>query len=807
MGCENNETSPPQTETTQPTTPPIQRQTYLPDDVVLHEWHFEDAIDSLGSGVVTGNRSYNTGGNIEFIPSELGLGYTAVFDGASGIYLGSDIISSHTYTISIWVKPKVITEFSPILWASNEEPFQWISMLPNAWWGGTGVWLYGPWQDLDPNRMHHMVVGEWNHFVLTVENGFAIVYLNNQIIARNDDINNVFSRGGSRIYLGVNRWDTPFEGLIDSVMIYENAALTPSGVAALFNHELPLTTHFIVPEYVDLSAWIKPGANRTTPDAATPVFQNATVHDPAMTRFPISREDGDWYYIIGTFLGAARTQDFVQFQSIDYGRGYPNLRNTTNHRFMPVDNPEPSVMTFEEQVRSVVSDGGGSPARRTDGAFMPGTYDNLVIWASDIIEVPNTDGNGSRFFQYYSFSHWGVPDSAIGLAIADTIDGPWITQGLLLKTRHANNNQAMDGTPFIRHFHPNAIDPYPIISSDGRFWLVYGSWEGGIFIVELDIQTGMLLEGSAINEENNGYGRNLIASNSNEIEGAHMIFSETSGMYYLFASWGSLASYNGYNVRMFRSPNPYGPFEDARFRQLNSSVSMVNGLDRIDITGEIFHHINDSGVKIIGGYRFVGAPIEDSLGLGYLSPGHGSMSWDSVNERYMKIFHTRFIGRGEIHQIRAHEMFMNEHDWFVMAPLRFSGVDSAVSQQMHELVGDYKILSHGRGTNRAATLSEIYRLNEHGQILNNQSEQVGTWQLTGDFTAHIDFYGITYNGVFLRQFCDDTRRWVQTFTVLSYDERFMDENDITTHRGSSSAGISLWGVGISNGLPFTQTEE
>lgn len=780
----------------------ITNQQLIPNGVALHYWNFDNPEDRLQGAVVTGNRSYNIGGNITFVPSELTGGYAANFDGQSGLFLGYDFIDSSTYTISFWLKPTVVTGFTPAFWASNEGPFQWMSILPQAWWGGAGVWMYNPWQDLDPGRSVTMTANEWHHMVVTVDSGETTVYLNNSVIAQHHAINNVFGRGGAEFYLGVNRWDIPFNGLIDEVRLYNNAALTQAGVEALFNLEEPEASDFIVPESVDLSRWIIPGANRDFNDPQNPIFRDATVHDPAMTRAPITREDGEWYYIIGTFLGAARTQDFVQFEAIDYGRGYPNLRNTNNHRFMPTDNPDPSIMTFEEQVRSVVSDGGGNPPRRTDGAFMPGSVDDLVIWASDIIEVPNIEGNGTRFFQYYSFSHWGVPDSAIGVAIADTIDGPWITQGLVVSSRHANDNLAMDGTPFVRHYHPNAIDPYPMFCSDGRFWLIYGSWEGGVFIAELDPSTGLFLEGSEINREMNGYGRLLINSNSNQIEGAHMIYSPTTEYYYLFASWGSLASYAGYNVRMFRSQRPYGPFEDARFRQLDVSQQRTSGQNRIDITGEVFHHTNDSGVKIIGGYRFVGTPGENSLGRGYLSPGHGSMNWDPINERYMKIFHTRFVAGGESHQIRAHEMFVNENNWFVMAPLRFDGTGGTTAFVPEDLVGDYKILSHGRGTNTTATLSNLYRFDEKGVILNQYETPVGTWRLIEDYIAEITFRGLTFNGLFLRQFCDDTSTWVQTFTVLSYDDNFNDPTDLTTFRGASTAGIALWGVGVSAGVAF-----
>ncbi|WP_373400711.1 family 43 glycosylhydrolase [Algoriphagus halophilus] len=45
------------------------------------------------------------------------------------------------------------------------------------------------------------------------------------------------------------------------------------------------------------------------------------------------------------------------------------------------------------------------------------------IWAPDVTKV------GNRFFMYYSFSTWGDPNPGIGLAIANSPEGPFVDQG------------------------------------------------------------------------------------------------------------------------------------------------------------------------------------------------------------------------------------------------------------------------------------------------------------------------------------------------------------------------------------------
>jgi len=49
--------------------------------------------------------------------------------------------------------------------------------------------------------------------------------------------------------------------------------------------------------------------------------------------------------------------------------------------------------------------------------------------------------------------------------------------------------------------HPNAVDPHVFFDVDGDLWMVYGSYSGGIFILEMDPETGLP-------QPNKGMGRN-----------------------------------------------------------------------------------------------------------------------------------------------------------------------------------------------------------------------------------------------------------------------------------------------------------
>ncbi len=97
------------------------------------------------------------------------------------------------------------------------------------------------------------------------------------------------------------------------------------------------------------------------------------------------------------------------------------------------------------------------------------------IWAPDVVRV-----NG-KFYLYYAVSSWGKQTSAIGLAINPALDPAatnflWTDAGPVITS---TTNSAF-----------NTIDPSVMLDADGRLWLAFGSYWQGIFLTELNPQTG-----------------------------------------------------------------------------------------------------------------------------------------------------------------------------------------------------------------------------------------------------------------------------------------------------------------------------
>ena len=101
---------------------------------------------------------------------------------------------------------------------------------------------------------------------------------------------------------------------------------------------------------------------------------------------------------------------------------------------------------------------------------------NGSLWAPDICFM-----NG-RYCLYYSASTFGRNRSCIGLAVNETLDPAdpryeWQDLGKVI--------ESFPGRDFW-----NAIDPNLIVAADGRCYLSFGSFWGGIKMVEINPETG-----------------------------------------------------------------------------------------------------------------------------------------------------------------------------------------------------------------------------------------------------------------------------------------------------------------------------
>ena len=218
------------------------------------------------------------------------------------------------------------------------------------------------------------------------------------------------------------------------------------------------------------------------------------IHDPST----IVRDDAD-YYVFGTGPGirAKTSSDLIHWKNED------SIFRTT-------------------------------PAWTTN--FVPSFKG--YFWAPDIVHIQG------KFYLYYACSAWGKQTSVIGLATSPTLDLSstnyhWADAGAVI----ASTN----GSAY------NTIDPSVLLDRGGKLWLAFGSYWNGIYLTELDPQTG-LRSGS------NSPLFHLAWNDS--IEAACL--TRHNNFYYLFVNWGQCCrgTNSTYEVRVGRAETVTGPYLD-----------------------------------------------------------------------------------------------------------------------------------------------------------------------------------------------------------------------------------------------------
>ncbi|WP_052000959.1 arabinan endo-1,5-alpha-L-arabinosidase [Gracilibacillus halophilus] len=249
------------------------------------------------------------------------------------------------------------------------------------------------------------------------------------------------------------------------------------------------------------------------------------VHDPAIIK------DGDWYYVFST--DAEMGGD---------GQAGIQIRKSSD-------------LIHWQWVTRAFSEGVPKEAKQWTGA--------KGLWAPEIIKM-----NG-QYYMYYAASQFGKTQSFIGVATSEHIEGPFVDHGEVYKSKQDEPG-------------PNAIDANITFDRNGEPWMVYGSFFGGIYIAAIDQTTGKLKQ-----PESKG---RLIAKRpvqvDRAIEGPYIVYHPTFDFYYLFVSYDSL--FSNYNIRVARSKDITGPYEDIRGHQMT------------DVEKDPYL----VGTKLLGGYQF-----------------------------------------------------------------------------------------------------------------------------------------------------------------------------------------------------------
>lgn len=395
-------------------------------------------------------------------------------------------------------------------------------------------------------------------------------------------------------------------------------------------------------------------------------------------------------------------------------------------------------------------------------------YSSIILLTSDYIVGPYTYQAPVVISGFYDGENYKETD--LELAIGEQASLP---------ARYATGNSWGNR-------YPNCIDPCVFYDEQGKLWMTYGSWSGGIWMLELNKQTG--LRDYDVTYEQVGTGDDITVDPyfGKKIAGGHYVSGEASyieyigGYYYLFMSYGGLAAggnpddYNngGYQMRVFRSQNADGPYVDSKGSSaVYDSYKLNFGASAND---------GNCGVNIFGAYGEWG---NQATGVwSERSQGHNSVIAAEDGRAYL-VYHTRFQGQGEGHQVRVHQLFLNEDDWLVAAPFEYTGEMVKSAQIANEqlvpaanIPGKYMLLKHNYKldhTKKALATPVEVTLNADGTIT---GAFTGTWSVkegTSYFTLNI---GKEYKGVMIEQTLEPLNDKTPAFTALC-----------------AQTGVTVWG--------------
>ena len=540
-----------------------------------------------------------------------------------------------------------------------------------------------------------------------------------------------------------------------------------------------------------------------------------SVHDPSVVYEPSSK----YYYIFGTHRGLARTMNMMSWSSATYTLGLVNDAGKVTSTTASNANSTGNTFSrfFKTNMTKTVTIGG---EEKTFGNF------DVHAWSAAASQNYGLDGNMwapdvvynekmKKWCLYFSINgdSWA---SSIVLLTADRISGPYVYQGPVVFSGFGNTSNAdlsykktdlelvlgeqkslparyNVGSKWGNRW-PNCIDPCVFFDEEGKLWMTYGSWSGGIWMLELNEETGLRDYDVKYNVTGSGDGVTSDPYYGKKIAGGFYVSGEGSyieyinGYYYLFMSYGFMLSAlpddpnaGGYQMRVFRSEKPDGPYKDSRGASAVYTQYAKNFGPNCDTRG----------VNIFGAYGDWGL-----MSLAEREQGHNSIIAAEDGRTYL-VYHTRFQDNTQGHAVRVHQVFQNQDGWLVAAPFEYTGetvksADISTTRQVatENIPGTYKLMIHRYGLDYTWGHQELVTpiditLSADGTISGDKS---GTWEaVEGTSYVNLTIGGLLYKGVMVNQVMEsNTTNWPSTTFTAN------NKNKTVAITALARSGVTAW---------------
>ncbi len=492
-----------------------------------------------------------------------------------------------------------------------------------------------------------------------------------------------------------------------------------------------------------------------------------SIHDPSVIYNPNDHN----YYIFGSHKVGGRTSDMMNWNRANPVWGTATNNNASNSSAFVT----PAVKTVKKGGEDI--DFPNFNAMNWSSRSDTGYNINGNMWAPAVIYNPIM-----KKFCFYLSVNGDDWHSSIILLTSDNVTGPYMYQGPVVicgfhDSSHSYKETDLEivigeqsslpsrynvGSGWGRRW-PHTIDPCVFYDEEGKLWMSYGSWSGGIWMLELDEETG--LRDYDVNYPSTNGNSDGVTSDpyfGKKVGGGYYVSGEGSyiekigNYYYLFITNGGLGPNEGYVMRVFRSLKPNGPYTDTKGTSAIYSSYVMNYGTNGDTRGE----------KVLGSYNNWGF-----MTVGECAQGHNSIIAAPDGRTYL-IYHTKFNDGTVGHQVRTHQVFLNKDNWLVVSPFEYNGEtvtdeDIASTQPFtkEEIAGTYQILIHKYSMNHA-NYEEVtpvkINLTANGRVNGDYS---GSWSITeGTGYITLNLGGNKYNGVIYEEVMDGQNLHTISFT-------------------------------------------
>ena len=374
------------------------------------------------------------------------------------------------------------------------------------------------------------------------------------------------------------------------------------------------------------------------------------------------------------------------------------------------------------------------------------------LWAPDVVPAK---GGGYWLYGCYT-GVFGNNYSVIYLAKADKVTGPYKYVDMLVVS---GGNWGLT---------PNAIDPQIFYDAENRMWMTYGSFYGGIRILELDPATGLRKDGYTYEAYSQKrltreqyFGKRVLTTTN--AEGSVVAFRrgvpvytgdifaadedkalwKKKDLYYLMCSADSLSM--DYNMRVWVSEQPDG--------------------------GYMHEPYGRAGQKVASSFSWRYGEDDLRVPYDFYVPGHNDL-YTTKKGVDLVVYHNRTPYTSQ-RIPRRHYLFVsmyatNSAGDLVMSPNRYAG-ERLRKIGRDELVGkSFDYIKVGSGNFDCAFAKPGVRLEEDGSLLLD-GEKLGEWKLYGEHYVAFTFDGLCYLGVAMPAWIEAQNRAGITVTARGED--------------------------------------